>query len=287
MITRGISKFEVDSNEHILFTEENFEKLRKMFLDRNIINGDLLGPGDPGDFDTGSWHILCHLVAACAVYRKSNKFIWMEISHVPLVDTYTATVTIDEDNEPVATFPLLSEQGQLIIKDAELMGFVEGSSLGHISAGDVKDPLGVFNTCTRQEYDQSEESVDEGGRVWEHWTTTRNITQDAPIGSSVLKAYLSIVSQCGGRFVSIVARGRTEYHHPEQLKALMHYGFITEEEGLIDIVPKPIPHDIELALYSSNPRECVNTVKKLPWDKNKISYFMFERSINKWNFEKI
>lgn len=283
MITRGIAEFEIDSKGHVIYNESNLEKLRFIFLDRKIINGELLGPGDPGDFDFGGWHVLCHLVGGCAVFKSSNSMVWVEISHVPIIDSYVATITIDSDKESVTTFPLLSYEGQSIIQNAKLMGFVEGSSLGHISARDILDAEGKFNTCTRQEFDMDEKSIKDGGRVWEHWATTRNITSGASIGTSVLRAYLSMVSLCGGSFVAVVARGRIDYSHPTQLNALLQYGLVTKENALVDIMPKPISKKIEEIIYSANPKMCVKAVKELPWDNNKITYFMFERRINKWN----
>lgn len=283
MTTRGIAGFEIDSNEHVINNENNLERLRAIFLDRKIITGELLGPGDPGDFDFGGWHVLCHLVSGCAVFKNSNSIIWVEISHVPVIDSYTSTITVDSDKESVTTYPLLSIEGQSIIQNAKLIGFVEGSSLGHISARDVHDAEGKFNTCTRQEFDMDEKSYKDGGRVWEHWATTRNITSDSAIGTSVLRAYLSMVSLCGGSFIAVVARGRIDYSHPAQLNALVQYGLLTKENILIDILPKPLPKDIEEIIYTSDPKKCVKAIKELPWDNNKITYFMFERRINKWN----
>ncbi len=160
------------------------------------------------------------------------------------MDEYIATVTVQSEKESVTTFPLLSRIGQSLIKDAILLGYVEGSSLGHISAREINDSVGVFNTCTRQEFDMNENSPNDGGRVWEHWTTTRNITTN-DVGLSVMSAYLSMLSLCGSTFLSVIARGRKDYGHPEQLKALIVHGLISKEEVNIDINPKSIPLDIE------------------------------------------
>lgn len=280
---RGISKFEISTNGHVIFNDANLEKLRKLFLDRKLIDGTLLGPGDPGDFDLGAWHVMCHLAGGCAVYRNSGKYLWVEISHVPMIDIYIATVTVEVKEEPVNTFPLMSSEGQAIMEKAELVGFVEGSSLGHISAKDAKDSAEMFNKWTRQEFDLEENSQGEGGRVWEHWCTVRDLTPNSKVGISVLKAYLSMVSLCGGRFVSLVARGRTQYHHPEQLIALVNYGFISKEEALADITPKPISNKEEMLIYSADPKKCIQAVKALKWDGPGISYYMFSRRIDKWN----
>jgi hypothetical protein len=281
--TRGTYNFEFDEQDKILPNEVNFHKLRTMFLDRNLINGEFLGPGDKGDFDFGSWHILCHLTAACAVFKKSNSYIWTEISHIPFIDKYTATVTIDSKREAISTFPLYSTAGQEIVQGSELIGFVEGSSFGHISARDSQDDPKDFNNNLRQEYDNDVSSIKEGGRVWEHWVVTRNISELSHVGSSILLAYLEMLSICGGIYTGIVGRGRVDYHHPQQLKALEIAGLIKIEEALLDIMPKPIAQTLALKIYTANPKICIETIKYLPWDINKISYFMFQRKINNWN----
>lgn len=286
MAQRGSKKFEISKNGHLIFSETNLEKLRKLFLDRSVINKSKLGPGDPGDFDIGAWHVLCHLAGGCAVYRNSGKYIWLEISHVPFIDIYCATVTIEVEKESVNTFPLLSYEGQVLLENAELIGFVEGSSLGHISARDAADKPGKFNKWTRQEFDFKENSKKDGGRVWEHWCTVRDLTPNANVGLSVLRAYLALVSLCGGRFVSIVARGRKQYHHPEQLIALVKSGFISADDAMVDILPKPIPSKTESEIYSADPKKCVDAIKGLKWDEHNISYFMFSRRIKKWSTTK-
>jgi hypothetical protein len=280
---RGESKFEIGAKGHLLNNETNLEKLRKLLLDRKIIDGDLLGPGDPGDFDKGAWHVFCHLAGGSAVFKKEDSYLWLEISHIPFIDLYTPTITVSSKKESVCTFPLLSEEGNLLLKNAILLGFVEGTSLGHISARDIIDDEKRFNLWKRQDCDFDIESEKDGGKVWEHWCTLRDITPKASLGISVLKSYLSIVSVCGGRFVSIVARGRRLYFHPEQLVALVKYGFITKEDATTDIIPKPIPKKQELMLYSAEPKICVKAVEALPWDKNKISYFMYKRRIKEWS----
>jgi hypothetical protein len=281
--TRGTYKFEIEANGNIIYNAENLEKLRTLFLDRSIINGELLGPGDPGDFDLGGWHILCHLTAGCAIFRKSNRTIWVEISHVPLIDKYSATVTVDGGTETVSTFPLLSEEGQNIMTNAKLIGFVEGSSYGHISAREVCDNAEKFNNNIRQEYDMIETSASEGGRVWEHWVATRNIRMQSSVGTSILNSYLAMLSICGGVFTTLVGKGRIDYHHPEQLKALAKSGLISYDDMSVDITPKPIPRKAELLIYTANPNKCVEAVKSFSWDEISISYFMFERKIDRWN----
>jgi len=280
---RGTYKFEVIGDGNVVSTPSNLEKLRALFLDKTIIN-NALGPGDPGDFDNGAWHILCHLAAGCAVMKRpSGEVMWVEISHFPAVDIYTATVTVECPSEDVTTFPLDSVEGRALLEGANLLGFVEGSSLGHISARSVKDSPDKFNNNLRQDYEQDVESLKDGGRVWEHWCSVRDIRPGNAIGTSVLKAYLNMVAVCGGRFVGIVARGRSEYDHPIQLAALVKSGFISEREALVEVFPIIIPREAELLIYIASPRECITAAKSLAWPASGLSYHMFARRVDKWN----
>lgn len=283
MITRGKYKFEIGDLGNVIVSDNNLRKLRKLFLDRSEIFGELLGPGDPGDFDLGSWHILCHLTAASAVFKKSDKFLLVEISHAPFLDEYITTVTVDSENESVVTFPLFSEVGKKLIEGSKLIGFFEGTSFGHISARDIKDNPEHFNNNFRQEYDNDAFSGKEGGRVWEHWVVTRDISDSSRVGNSILMAYLEMLSICGGSLAGIVGRGRTDYFHPVQLKSIINSGLITAEEALIEIFPKSIPTEAQIQIATAIPKICLATVKFLPWETQNISYFMFERKIKNWN----
>jgi hypothetical protein len=283
MEVRGSFQFEINQNGTVINNDSNFEKLRKLFLDRTLINGDSLGPGDEGDFDNGGWHVLCHLAAGCAVFKINNLFLWMEISHIPAIDVYEPTITIETEKKDVFTFSLNSQEGILFLEKAKLIGFVEGSSLGHISAKDVKDNEIIFNKWKRQDFNMPADSKEDGGRVWEHWCTVRDLRPTATIGLSVLKSYLTILSICSGKYVSIITRGRRQYYHPEQLMALVKSGLISKEDALIDVKPKQISKDNEKIIYLSDPKKCLTAVKSMKWDEDKLSYHMFERRIKEWS----
>ena len=57
---RGSIGFEVTADGILVNNAANVERLRHLWVDRSVIDGELLGPGDPGDFDHGAWHVSCH-----------------------------------------------------------------------------------------------------------------------------------------------------------------------------------------------------------------------------------
>ena len=159
-------KFEVDDYGDILYTKNNLELLRKLWLDREVINGIKLGPGDDEEFENGAWHIACHLVAACGVRRtKSGNLLWLEISFNPTAQLYEPTLTIREKGN-ISTYPIFSTKAKDYISDSELLGFVEGTSEGRISAQGIQDTNDSFAGNPRQKYDQNPDSNEDGGRVW-------------------------------------------------------------------------------------------------------------------------
>lgn len=283
---QGIYSFKVSNNGNIIYSQNNIELLRNLWLDRQIINETELGPGDPGDFDNGAWHIACHLIAAGGVRRtKDGKLLWLEISYNQTNEVYYPTLTFRNDDN-IVTLPLNSIQAQKFIENSETIGFVEGTSEGRISAKGVIDNEILFNKNLRQEYDQEPGSSKEGGKVWEHWCTTRDIRKSSRIGSSVIESYLALVAVCGDELVSTVARGRVYYSHPEQLRAMIKAGFISLESAQLNINPTPIPYSENLLLQEANPQKSLLAVERLDWS-NPPKYYMFQRRIDKWNKDQI
>ncbi len=246
-----------------------------------MIKGEDLGPGDPGDFDNGAWHVACHLVAAAGVRRTPDShLLWLELSHDPGPDEYYVSVTTEVGNQ-VKTFRLDSTGGKSLLRGSKLLGFVEGNSLGHISAHGVRDSGNLFLGYKRQEYDQPINSPEDGGKVWEHWCTVRDIRPSNHVGTSVLRSYVTLVSALGDLFVSTVARGRRDYGHPKQLCAMIRAGLTSEASALWDTFPLPIPIPTERLLLESRPQDSLAAVKRLTWDDSP-RYYMFQRRILSW-----
>lgn len=156
---RGSYSFEVSDAGRIINSSYNVELLRRLWLDRKLVCPNELGPGDPGDFDFGAWHIACHLVAAACVRRtKDGKFIWLEISYNQATEVYYPSLTY-RNNEDIVILSLNSIQAQKFIEKSETIGFVEGTSEGRISAKNVVDNEMLFNKNLRQEYDQEPGSL--------------------------------------------------------------------------------------------------------------------------------
>jgi len=280
MTTRGSYNFDTGSDGRLLDHDGNLERFRALLRDDALIRGQW-GPGDPGDFDHGSWHILCHLAGGSGVLRTRSGIAWCGITHRVMDDTYEASL-IWTDGHTSFQEPLQSGPAKAVLTGAEPLGFIEGSSLGRISARGINDAPTAFNNWPRQKFDQPVDSELDGGIVWEHWSTTRDIRPSSVIGTSVLRAYLELLSVLGGRFAAVVARGRREHSHPEQLVALVKAGVLTSEEAYWDILPDPIPLPTQRLLYQSEPAAWLAAAQALS-TSGPGKYHMFARRIDRWS----
>ncbi|MDD5761124.1 MAG: hypothetical protein PHP88_01255 [bacterium] len=279
---RGSFQFDATVEGSIVDNDGNVEALRWLWLDRTMISGDDLGPGDPGDFDNGAWHVACHLVAAGGVRRSSDgRFLWLELSHDPGQDEYFASVTTDTGGQ-LRTVRLDSPEGKALLQGSTLLGFVEGNSVGRISARGVKDPPDRFNGWTRAQFDRPAESSDEGGKVWEHWCTVRDIRPPHRIGSSVIKGYVALVAALGDRFLPAVTRGRRSYGHPKQLCAFVRAGLTSEESSTWETKPFAVPPKAEQLLLEARPADALAAVSLLSW-ADVPRYYMFPRRISSFS----
>jgi hypothetical protein len=221
---RGEYGFAINSHGHLLDSEDNFQKAQRMFLDWKIINGQG-GPGTNSN-DKGSWHVLCHLAGAAALYQSSEKLPgWAGITYDEASNSYVATFSYYY-KEKVRTALLDSEEARHVITGYEPRGYVEGASRGHILNRKANDPGDPQKDDRRQDYNQPVDSTKDGGPVWEHWTTTRDILTSDSLGTGLLRSYLRLVALLGGRYCGTVARGRfeREYCHIIHLCSLVHAG---------------------------------------------------------------
>lgn len=278
---RGTFRFEAGSDGALADSSANVEALRRLWLDRSIINGRRLGPGNPGDFDHGAWHVGCHVVAGGGVRRTPDgRLLWLEISWDDGRDEYFASVT--PGGSPARTVPIDSTEGRELLAGSALLGFVEGNSQGRISARGAEDPPNRFNQWRRQDFNQPVDSSEDGGKVWEHWCTLRDIRTSQPIASSVLRAYVTLVAALGDLFVPTVARGRRQYGHPVQLCAMVRAGLTTEEAATWDTTPVALPATVERLLLEARPVDALPVVEQLRWGAEP-TYYMFQRRIRKWS----
>ena len=279
---RGAFQFETSDAGDISNSATNVETLRRLWLHHTLVSGNDLGPGDRGDFDNGAWHVSCHLAGAGGVRRtKAGQILWLEISHDRSRDDYFASVTVRSKKTP-ETSRLDSAEGRALLADSRLLGFVEGNSTGRTSARDVSDSPTLFNLWRRQDFDQPVKSREDGGKVWEHWCTLRDLRAGARMGTSVLSAYVSLVSALGDRFAATVCRGRRDYGHPIQLAALVYAGFVDRRSALWDTSPSPLTPEAELLLLEAEPGRALQAVEGLDWSKAP-RYYMFRRRIKHWN----
>lgn len=278
---RGAFQFEVSDGGDLLDSARNVETLRRLFLDHTLVTGENLGPGDRGDFDVGAWHVSCHLAGAGGVRRhKNGGLLWLEISHDRARDSYFASVTL-RDAGSLRTVPLATAEGRSIVSDSRLLGFVEGTSLGAISAEGVQDPPDLFNWWRRQDFDQPVDATIEGGKVWEHWCTLRDIRPSHRIGTATLAAYVTLVSALGDRFAATVARGRREYGHPVQLAAFAWAGFVGHASATWDTKPVALPKAVEALFLQAKPGAALAAVERLEWPS--LRYYMFSRKLKGWS----
>ncbi len=282
---RGSYGFMIGGEGQVLDTPENVEALRKLWLGRELVEGYYLGPGNPGDFDHGAWHVGCHLVAAGGVRQtKNGSLLWLEISHDMVHDQYYGSVTRRVENE-IKTSRLDSAEGRALVYDSKLLGFVEGNSVGRISARGISDPPNLFHLWRRQDFDQPIDSKSDGGKVWEHWCTLRDIRESSRIGTSILTAFVSLVSALGDKFPASVARGRRDYGHPDQLCAMIEAGFVSKEVAFWDIIPRPITSRAEELLLAADPPSEFEGVENLEWE-DQPQYYMYPRRIKSWSAAK-
>ena len=251
---RGTYKFEVsDDVGDLINNATNVNRLRKLWLDRRLIKGDDLGPGDPGDFDHGAWHVACHLAAACGVRQRADgNLAWLQISHDDRADRYFASVTVLEGGKARTVPTEFGRRSRPAAGDTPARFSKAPHSDGRRPAMPMIRP-NLFNLWRRQDFDQPTNSEEDGGRVWEQWCAQRDIRATHAIGTSVLTAFVALVAALGDLFIPTVARGRKEYGHPEQLRAMIRTGLVDRKSALWDGTPTAISSNAEKILEEADP----------------------------------
>ena len=125
--------------------------------------------------------------------------------------------------------------------------------------------------------------MEDGGKIWEHWCTLRDIRATSEVATSVLTSYVSLTSALGDLFVPIVCRGRKEYGHPDQLRAIVRSGLASLESALWAGNPKAVPIEAETLIKEADPFKSLDAIEGLDW-RNPPQYFMFNRKIQSWSY---
>src|SRR3989338_2116955 len=245
-------------------------------------------PAQPGSFsytrpkENGSWHVLCHLAGASALFQSSEKLPgWAGITYDEPSNSYVATFSYYEGKK-ARTAALNSDEARRVMTGYVLRGYVEGASQGHILNRKANDPGDPQKVDRRQDYDQPATSAKDGGQVWEHWVTTRDIAAPNALGAGLLRSYLRLVALLGGRYCGTVARGRFDqaYGHVIQLCAMAKAGFIAPQDALWDVEPVTIPQEVQTVLYEANPESFFQGASLLlEAAQAQESYYMYKRKI--------
>ena len=162
---------------------------------------------------------------------------------------------------------------------SRVVGFVEGTSKGRISARFTKDPPTLFNLWRRQDFDLPAGTPQDGGRVWEHWCTLRDIRPAHQIGTSALTAYVSLTAALGDHFVPTVARGRREYGHPVQLREMVRCRPDDQEGGAVGRQAQGDTGKLRSRVRGTPilPHRSRRQARSI--GRTRLSYYMFKRKI--------
>lgn len=262
----------------LIENEHNLHEIIRLLLDWGIINHN--GGEGTRAGDGGSWHGICHIVAAGVVGQLANgQPAWLEIGWHPIKKRYCPIIVFEDNNE--IRVQDIDGKAKEWASRITVRAYVEGNSRGRISNRQAIDPGVPEKNDRRQDYDRFPlDFENEGGKVWEHWCTTRDIKKKDGSGAQVLRAYLALLSVVGTEFAAVILRGRLNYGHPDQLRGCIEAGLITKKDANWLGWPKPIPMDSQILFYYSEPLLSFAACKRLLLKHDQVQYFMFERSIH-------
>lgn len=273
--------FQRDGAGRLVENDHNLMQLRHLLCDWDIIGGDG-GEGTARD-DGGTWHGACHLLAAGIIAEHADKgMAWFEIAWDKRSSSYLPVAVLRRGNS-IEVHNVIGQAAEWA-KATRTLAYVEGNSCGEISNKCATDPGNSDHVDRRQDYHRFPlDFTGEGGKVWEHWCTTRNIREDTAPGVQAIRAYLTLLCIGGTAFAAMVLRGRPFYGHPAQLAACLRAGLVTEGDASWSGAPEPIPADAQLLFHYSDPVLSHAACTRLPLSREvEPQYFMFQRGINLW-----
>lgn len=272
--------FQRNSQDRLAESEYNLQAIRRLFLDWDIIQDD--GGEGAARGDGGAWHGTCHLVAAGILgVQKNRRLAWFEVGWDKKQGRYEAQVVLED--ETGIRIENITGRGESWADEMQIVAYVEGNSCGSISNTAAVDPGNSDEIDRRQDYNRVPMDFEsDGGKVWEHWCTTRDIKSSGGIGEQVLRAYLTLLAVGGTEFAATVLRGRPYCGHPAQLKACIEAGLVTKEDVSWPESPEPIPINAQLLFQYSDPFLSFAACRRLPLGNKGRQYFMFQRCLHLW-----
>lgn len=272
--------FQRDSQGRLIENDHNLHEMQRLFLDWDIIK-DNGGEGTRRG-DGGAWHGACHLVAAGILgVHKNSGLVWFEVGWDQRRECYEAQVVLE--GETGMRIKNITGHGKSWAEEVRIVAYVEGNSCGAISDKNAADLGNSEIDDRRQDYNRNPTDFErQGGKVWEHWCTTRDIRSSDALGKQVLRAYLTLLTIGGTEFAATVLRGRPYCGHPTQLKACIEAGLVSEEDASWPGIPEPIPTSAQLLFYHSDPFQSLAACRQLPLGENSRNYFMFQRCLHQW-----
>ena len=279
---RGNYEFDVDENGNLKNSAYNLEQLRKLWLDRDNIDGDDIGPGIPAISTTAPGMSPATSLGGGGVRKLANgKLAWLQVSYNGATDRYFASATVREDKATRIVL-LNSAEGAPCCRTRNFSAL--SKELRSAGCPPATSPIRRrCSTCGAGRISTSRRArPQDGGRVWEHWCTLRDIRPAHAIGTSVLTAFVSLVAALGDLFIPCVARGRREYGHPVQLRAMVRAGLVGRASATWDGKPSAISKEAEKLLLEADEAAALKAAEQLKWS-SPPQYYMFSRKISGWS----
>ena len=279
---RGSYEFEAGDSGGLLNTASNVELLRELWLDRDNINGDDIGPGDPGDFDNGAWHVACHLLGGGGVRKLATASSPGSRSRMTSAERpYFASATVREGQARAPCRSIRRRDAHCLQIESLSVSSRELRSAGcpPASPGSAVAVQSVAPAGFRPAAGQRRRTAAAFGSTGARCATSG---PTHAIGTSVLTAYVSLVAALGDLFIPCVARGRREYGHPVQLRAMVARRPGRSASATWDGKPTAISKEAEKLFQEADEAAALKAVEQLKWSAPP-QYYMFARKISGWS----